>query len=151
GALWAPGSRRTELRAQSALDGNCPKGQHAHGSFDLHQGAWGALADPAALGASTRLTPNAQETKTKETAMLKKTLAILAGAFLFASTVAIDTADARRGGGAGYRGGGAAVRGGGYRGGAVAYRGGAYRGGVAYRGGARYGAYRGYGYRGYGV
>lgn len=84
--------------------------------------------------------------------MLKKTLAILAGAFLVASTVAIDTADARRGGGAGYRGGGVAMRGGGHRGGAVAYRGGAYRGGaVAYRGGARYGAYRGYGYRGYGV
>jgi hypothetical protein len=90
-----------------------------------------------------RQTP--QEAKSKEKAMLKKTLAILAGAFLVASTVAIDTADARRGGGAGYRGGG-------HRGGAVAYRGGAYRGGaVADRGGARYGAYRGYGYRGYGV
>jgi hypothetical protein len=64
--------------------------------------------------------------------MLKKTLAILAGAFLVATTVAIETADARRGGGAGYRGGGVAARGGAYRGGAVAYR-----------GGARYGAYRG--------
>src|SRR5215470_20217010 len=36
----------------STLNGNCPKGQHAHGFFDLHQRAWGALAEPAATGAS---------------------------------------------------------------------------------------------------
>jgi hypothetical protein len=95
--------------------------------------------------------------------MFRRALAILAGAVLISTTIAIDNADAFRGGrgGGGFRGGAVAVRGGGfrgggYRGGAVAVRGGAYRGG-AYRGGyraayragayrgARYGAYRGYG------
>ena len=64
--------------------------------------------------------------------MFRRALAILAGAVLICTTIAIDNADAFRGGGRG---------GGGFRGGAVAVRGGGFRGGGAYRGGpSRYAA-----------
>ena len=48
--------------------------------------------------------------------MFRRALAILAGAVLISTTIAIDNADAFRGGGrggGGFRGGGVAVRGGG--------------------------------------
>ena len=81
--------------------------------------------------------------------MLYRTLLAGVAAAIIGISCLSTEADARRGGGGGFRGGGfhggAGMRGGGMRVGGVhrggAYRGGAYRG--AYRGGVYRGAYRG--------